>query len=64
MRRKERDDLVEKQCESLTESSGGTIRAHVQRHHDAGDFVASLKQAPQWVARSRRQNRERRGRDH
>lgn len=42
---KERDDLLEKQCASLTESSSGAIRAHVRRYKDAGDFVASLKQS-------------------
>lgn len=42
---KDRDDLLEKQCASLTESSSGAIRAHVQRHADATDFVSSLKQS-------------------
>lgn len=42
---KERDDLLQAQCESLTESSGGAIRAHVQRHADAADFVTTLRQS-------------------
>lgn len=41
---KERDDLLDAQCKTLTESSGGSIRAHVQRHADASDFVNSLRQ--------------------
>jgi DNA repair ATPase RecN len=42
---KERDDLLEKQCASLTESSAGAIRAHVRRHADATDFINGLKQS-------------------
>jgi type III restriction enzyme len=41
---KERDDLLDAQCKTLTESSGGSIRAHVKRHADAFDFVNSLRQ--------------------
>jgi chromosome segregation protein len=40
---KERDDLLNAQCEGLTESSGGAIRAHVRRYADATDFVTSLR---------------------
>jgi type III restriction enzyme len=41
---KERDDLLEAQCKTLTESSGGSIRAHVKRCADASDFVNNLRQ--------------------
>src|SRR5205823_925271 len=33
-RLKERDDLIDAQCNSLTECSGGSIRAHVERDAD------------------------------
>ena len=42
---KERDDLLEAQCNTLTESSGGSIRAHVKRYADADDFVNNLRQS-------------------
>ncbi len=42
---KERDDLLDAQCKTLTESSGGSIRAHVQRCADAAAFVSSLRQS-------------------
>jgi chromosome segregation protein len=41
---KERDDVLNAQCEGLTEDSGGTIRAHVRRYADATDFVTNLRQ--------------------
>jgi chromosome segregation protein len=41
---KERDDLLEAQCRTLTESSGGSIRAHVKRYADGSDFVNNLRQ--------------------
>lgn len=41
---KERDDLLEAQCKTLTESSGGAIRAGVKRHADPADFVNGLRQ--------------------
>ena len=41
---KERDDLLEAQCKTLTESSGGSIRAHVKRYAVASDFVNNLRQ--------------------
>jgi chromosome segregation protein len=42
---KERDDLLETQCKTMTESSGGSIRAHVKRYADAAEFVNSLRQS-------------------
>ena len=42
---KERDDLLDDQCKSLTQSSGGSIRAHVKRNADSSDFVNSLRQS-------------------
>jgi type III restriction enzyme len=41
----ERDDLLEAQCKGLTQSSGGSIRAHVKRHADSADFVNGLRQS-------------------
>lgn len=41
---KERDDLLEAQCNVLTEKSGGAIRAGVKRHADQTDFVNGLRQ--------------------
>lgn len=41
---KERDDLLDAQCKTLTESSGGSIRAHVKRYADGTDFVNNLRQ--------------------
>jgi chromosome segregation protein len=41
----EHDDLLDAQCKSLTESSGGAIRGHIKRYADAADFVSGLKQA-------------------
>ncbi|MGB8898321.1 MAG: AAA family ATPase [Methylocella sp.] len=40
----EHDNLLDAQCKSLTESSGGAIRAHIKRYADAADFVSGLKQ--------------------
>ena len=37
--------MLDAQCKSLTESSGGAIRAHIKRYADAADFVSGLKQA-------------------
>ena len=42
--RQERDALIQKQCDALTEQSAGTIRATVQRYSDAGRFFAALKE--------------------
>jgi energy-coupling factor transporter ATP-binding protein EcfA2 len=42
---KDRDDLLEAQCAELTASSGGSIRAHVQRYADASGFVDALRQS-------------------
>jgi chromosome segregation protein len=42
---RERDDLLAAQCLALTGSSGGAIRAHVQRYSLATDFVNLLRQA-------------------
>jgi chromosome segregation protein len=41
---KQRDDLIQAQCESLTSSSGGLIRAHVKRYADPSGFVNNLRQ--------------------
>ena len=41
---KERDDLPDAQCKTLTKSSGGSIRAHVKRYADGTDFVKNLRQ--------------------
>lgn len=42
---KERDDLIDGQCTTLTASSAGSIRAHVKRHADPADFVERLRQS-------------------
>jgi len=42
---KERDDLLEAQCNILTENSIGSIRAHIKRYADAEDFVDNLRQS-------------------
>ena len=42
---KERDDLLDEQCKSLTLSSGNSIRAHVKRNADSSDFVNNLRQS-------------------
>ena len=42
---KERDDLLNAQCQGLTASSDEAIRAHVQRYSDATDFINSLRQS-------------------
>jgi type III restriction enzyme len=42
---KERDDLLDAQCKTLTQNSGGAIRAQVRRFADSADFVNSLRQA-------------------
>ena len=41
--RAERDALLDGQCQKLTESSGGAIRAHIKRHADAADFMERLR---------------------
>jgi hypothetical protein len=41
---KQRDDLIQTQCESLTSSSDGLIRAHVKRHADPSTFANNLRQ--------------------
>ena len=41
----ERDNLLDQQCKSLTQSSGGSIRAYVKRYADASDLVNSLRQS-------------------
>jgi chromosome segregation protein len=43
--RAERDALLDGQCQKLTESSVGAIRAHIKRHADASDFVERLREA-------------------
>lgn len=42
---KERDDLLDEQCERLTSSSAGAIRAQVRRFSDASGLAAALRQA-------------------
>lgn len=42
---KQKDDLLDTQCRSLTESSGGAIRAHVRRYAATTDFVNILRQS-------------------
>jgi chromosome segregation protein len=42
---RERDDLLDAQCNTLTESSGGAIRAYVKRNADATDFISGLRQS-------------------
>jgi chromosome segregation protein len=41
----ERDGLFDTQCQKLTESANGEIRAHVRRLADAGEFVDRLRQS-------------------
>lgn len=41
----DRDTIFEAQCQTLTASSGGVIRAHVQAFANVTDFVNSLKQS-------------------
>ena len=41
----ERDNLLTAQCDGLTASSAGSIRAHVRRNSDATDFVNDLRRA-------------------
>ena len=42
---RERDDLLDAQCGGLTQSSGGSIRAHVKRHGDSAEFGNVLRQS-------------------
>ena len=42
---KERDDLLEQQCATLTTSAEGAIRAQVRRFADPSDFVETLRQS-------------------
>lgn len=42
---KERDNILDAQCQTLTENSGGAIRAQVRRFADSTDFVNGLRQA-------------------
>jgi chromosome segregation protein len=42
---RERDDLLETQCQSLTTASAGAIRAQVRRYADASDFTNILRQS-------------------
>jgi chromosome segregation protein len=42
---RERDDLLEAQCQSLTTASAGAIRAQVKRYADASDFTNLLRQS-------------------
>lgn len=41
----ERDELFDGQCQRLTESANGAIRAHIKRFADPGDFVGRLREA-------------------
>lgn len=41
----ERDRLFDAQCQKLTESANGAIRAHVKRYADAGEFVERLRES-------------------
>lgn len=41
----QRNQLLDAQCQKLTENSGGAIRATVKRFSNAGAFVAKLKEA-------------------
>ena len=40
---RERDELIDRQCQELTENSGGAIKAHVRRFGDASDIVNRLR---------------------
>lgn len=42
--RRQRDGLIEGQCEALTQRSGGAIRATVRRYSNAGAFYESLRE--------------------
>ncbi|MDO8732119.1 MAG: AAA family ATPase [Actinomycetota bacterium] len=42
---RDHDDLLDAQCQGLTQSSGGAVRAHVRRQSDATDFVNGCRQA-------------------
>lgn len=41
----ERDGLYDTQCQRLTESASGAIRAHVKRYADASEFVDRLRES-------------------
>lgn len=41
----QRDGLFEAQCQKLTESASGAIRAHVKRYADASEFVERLRES-------------------
>ena len=41
----ERDRLFDVQCQKLTESASGAIRAHVKRYADANEFVERLRES-------------------
>jgi chromosome segregation protein len=41
----ERDGLFDAQCQKLTESASGAIRAHVKRYADAVEFVERLRES-------------------
>lgn len=41
---KQRDDAIDAQCARLTESSGGAIRAQVNRYADVSEFTNTLRQ--------------------
>jgi type III restriction enzyme len=43
--RAERDALLDGQCQTLTASSNGAIRAHIKRHADATEFMERLREA-------------------
>ncbi len=40
----QRDQLLDKQCRVLTETSAGAIRAQVLRHHDTSPFMRKLQE--------------------
>lgn len=41
----EQDDLIDRECSTLTEQSGGLIRVSVRRYANADKFITSLRQA-------------------
>lgn len=41
----ERDELLDAQCQKLTTSSNGAIRAHIKRYADASEFVERLRES-------------------
>jgi len=45
--RADRDALLDGQCQTLTASSNGAIRAHIKRHADATEFMERLREACQ-----------------